>query len=63
MSNQEFLNPKTLHKEFGIAESTQAKYRSEKTIPYCKVGGSIFYHREAITEWILNHSIPVQGGK
>jgi predicted site-specific integrase-resolvase len=53
----EWMNPKQLCEEFGIAEATQAVYRSDKKIPYSKVGGFIFYKREKIYQWLEKHSI------
>ena len=61
MQNSQWLNTETLKKEFGIAESTQAKYRAEKTIPYSKIGGFIFYSREKIYQWLERHSFEAEG--
>jgi len=61
MQNSQWLNTKTLQEEFGIAESTQAKYRAEKTIPYSKIGGFIFYSREKIYQWLERHSFEAEG--
>jgi len=61
MSEKRYLNTKELREEFGIAESTQAKYRGEKSIPYAKLGGFIFYSREKIYEWIENHNVEMTG--
>ena len=36
MSDEKWLNTKTLAKEFGIAESTQSRYRANRTIPKAK---------------------------
>lgn len=61
MSNQDWFNTKTLADEFGIALSTQAKYRSEKSIPYSKVGGFIYYSKKKIYEWLESHSFETKG--
>jgi len=61
MRNGNWLNTDTLEEEFGIAKSTQAKYRSDKTIPYSKVGGFIFYSREKIYQWLERHSFEAEG--
>lgn len=61
MSNDKWLNTKTMAMEFGIAESTQSRYRAEKSIPYSKIGGFIFYSREKIYEWLEKHSFEVEG--
>jgi len=61
MRNIDWLNTDTLAIEFGIAKSTQAKYRSEKTIPYSKVGGFIYYSRKKINAWIESHSFEAEG--
>lgn len=55
MSNKDWLNTEQLRIEFGIALSTQAKYRKEKKIPYSKVGGFIYYSRAKINEWLEKH--------
>lgn len=61
MKNQDYFNTKTLRDAFGIAESTQAKYRAEKTIPYIKVGGFIYYKKERIYNWLDNHEFETEG--
>lgn len=50
-----WLNVKDFHAEFGIAESTQAKMRKERKLPYSKLGGFIFYDRNLINEVLENH--------
>ena len=55
--NSEWLNTDDLAAEFGIAKSTQAKYRSQKSIPYSKVGGFIYYSRELINNWLMQHLV------
>lgn len=61
MSNNEWINPKQLREEFGIAESTQAKYRRSRTIPFSKIGGFIFYSRVRIHEWLDMHTFTTKG--
>jgi len=61
MNNQDWFNTETLALEFGIAKSTQAKYRSEKAIPYSKIGGFIYYSKKKIYEWLDNHSFEAEG--
>lgn len=61
MNNKDWLNTKTLQEEFGMAISTQARYRQEKKIPYTKIGGFIFYSREKINEWLLKHTFETEG--
>jgi len=61
MKNGNWLNTTTLEEEFGIAKSTQAKYRSKKLIPYSKKGGFIFYSRKKIYEWLEQDSFEVRG--
>lgn len=56
MKNEDWLDTKMLKEEFGIAESTQAKYRSNRSIPFAKIGGFIFYSRKKIYEWLESHS-------
>jgi len=61
MNNEKWLNTKTLAKEFGIAESTQSRYRANRTIPFSKIGGFIFYSRDKIYEWLEKHSFDADG--
>jgi len=61
MSSNEWLNTKTLLEEFGIAVSTQAKYRQLKMIPYSKIGGFVFYSRTKINAWIEKHTFEADG--
>lgn len=61
MNNRDWFNTDTLAKEFGIAKSTQAKYRAAKTIPYSKIGGFIYYSKKKIYEWLENHSFEAEG--
>ncbi len=56
-SNTEWINPKTFYEEFGMALSTQAKYRKEKKIPYSKIGGFVLYSRKKIYEWLEKHTV------
>lgn len=61
MSNNDWLDPKKLEEEFGISTDTQQKYRTEKKIPYSKIGGFIFYSRIKINEWLERHSFEANG--
>lgn len=60
-TNTEWLNPKEFSEEFGMALSTQAKYRSAKKIPYSKIGGFILYSRKKINEWLESHTFEAVG--
>lgn len=62
MSDNDWLDPKKLEKEFGISTDTQQKYRSEKKIPYSKIGGFIFYSRNKINKWIEEYSFEANSG-
>ncbi len=61
MTNKDWLNTQQLMQEFGIALSTQAKYRREKKIPYSKIGGFVYYSRAKINEWIESHMFEAKG--
>jgi len=61
MNNNKWLNTKELACEYGIALSTQAKYRKNKFIPYIKLGGFIRYSREKIDDWLESHSFEPTG--
>lgn len=56
-TNAEWLKPKDFLEEFGMALSTQAKYRKEKGLPYSKIGGFVLYSRKKINEWLEAHTI------
>ncbi len=62
MNSSDWFNTKTLRAEFGIAESTQAKYRKNKNIPYTKIGGFIFYSRAKIYEWLDKNNLEAADG-
>ena len=61
MENELYFNTETLEKAFGISKDTQARYRSQKAIPFSKIGGFIWYKKKEIYEWIDNHAIKVVG--
>jgi len=47
-----WLTPKELYKKFGIAIATQAQYRSDRKIPFHKIGSKIYYKLSDIDNWI-----------
>lgn len=49
---KQWLTPSEIAEEFGIATSTQAKYRAKMIIPYHKIGGYIRYKRNDIDKWL-----------
>lgn len=56
--SKRWLNPSQLFEEYGISESTQAKYRMMKKIPFSKVGGKfIKYDRQKIDNWLEAHEV------
>lgn len=59
ITNTDWLNVQQLKEEFGMAPSTQAKYRKEKKIPYSKIGGFVYYSRKKINEWLERHTFDV----
>lgn len=52
----EYLTTNGMAKEFGIAKSTQAKYRKELGMPFIKIGGNIYYKLSAIKIWFDQHA-------
>ena len=56
-----WINTKQFEDEFGMASSTQAKKRKEKTLPYTKLGGFIFYDRILIDKMFENHCVNDMG--
>ncbi len=55
----EWLSPAQLRDMLGIKESTQAKYRHEKKIPYTKIGGFVFYSKAKIEAWLNAHAVQI----
>ena len=47
-----WLTPKELYRKFGIAIATQAQYRSDRKIPFHKIGSKIYYKLSDIDDWI-----------
>lgn len=53
-----WLLPEELEEQYGISESTQAKYRMQKKIPFSKIGGKfIRYDRLKIDKWLEEHEV------
>lgn len=53
-----WLTPYELESAYNIKESTQAKMRMRKQIPFSKVGGKfIRYDRFEIDKWLESHKI------
>ena len=53
-----WINPKEFAKDYGIAESTQAKLRMRKEIPFSKIGNKfVRYDRRLIDEWFESHMV------
>jgi predicted DNA-binding transcriptional regulator AlpA len=55
--NKRWLSVKEFQEEFGIAQSTQAKMRKEKVLPYTKIGNFVFYDRNKIDEVFEKHCV------
>lgn len=58
-TQNEWLSPSGLEIEYEIKKSTQAKYRMEAKIPFCKIGKFIRYNRTEINAWIASHKMGV----
>lgn len=55
---QRWLTPVDLENDYGIKQSTQAKYRMRKEIPFSKIGGKfIRYDRQKINKWLEEHEV------
>lgn len=52
-----WVTPEVLEKELKIKENTQNSWRSNKKIPYAKLGAFIFYDVDEINEWIASHRV------
>jgi len=54
-----WLSADDLLKEYGIGLSNQQKLRTNRKIPFSKVGRYIRYDRVKIDQWLENNSIDV----
>jgi excisionase family DNA binding protein len=52
-----WLTPQQLADEYGITKRNQERLRSEKLIPFSKVGRLIRYHRDSIDKWLTEHKV------
>ena len=55
MTEKRWLSPEEFEEEFGMSQSTQAKYRMKKKLPYTKFGGFVKYDRKKIDELFEAH--------
>ena len=54
---KQWLTPTDLLEEFNIGIKTQNRLRSEKKIPYSKVGRQVRYSRDRINMWLEEHKV------
>jgi len=52
-----WLTPKGLENVYELKESTQAKMRMKKSIPFSKVGKFIRYDTIEIDKWLENNKV------
>jgi len=57
--SEQWITPKQLEKELGITITTQNRLRSDRQIPFTKVGKYIKYNKQVINDWLLNNMIKV----
>ena len=57
--DKEWLTPRELEQEFNFSQSTQAKHRMERKIPFSKIGKYIRYNRTKINKWLNDNQIEV----
>lgn len=60
LKNKKFLNPKELKKIYGFSIDNQAKMRSDRKIPFCKIGRYIRYDISKIDEWIVANGVEMK---
>lgn len=57
--NINFLSEKEVTNIFGVTTNTVAKWRMANNkgpkLPFIKLGRSIAYRREAVSQWLLDH--------
>ncbi len=59
VSQKRWLTPNELFREYLISESTQAKYRMERKIPFSKIGKYVRYDRVKIEQWLEDNAVEV----
>lgn len=52
---KQVLTPDDLVEEYDLSLTWQNRHRSAGTIPFHKVGGKVFYHRQEIERWLTNN--------
>ena len=54
---KKFLSPQELKELFGFGLDWQAKARTDRKIPFLKIGRFVRYDREEIEKWMLKHKV------
>ena len=58
LSNKRWLTPAELEERYDLCESTMAKYRMQKKVPYSKLGTKIIrYDSLKIDKWLEDHEV------
>lgn len=55
--SKRYVTPVELEVIHSFSQSTQAKLRMAKKIPFLKIGGYVRYDLEEIETWLNNHAI------
>ena len=55
-----WLSPNDLLEEFGFSLNNQAKLRSQRKIPFSKMGNYIKYDRLEINKWFESNKIDIR---
>ncbi|RXJ77356.1 helix-turn-helix domain-containing protein [Arcobacter sp. KX21116] len=55
--NNRWMSPKNFELKYQIKQSTQAKMRMKKLIPFSKIGKFIRYDQIEIDKWFENHKV------
>ena len=53
---KQVLTPEELVEEYDLSLTWQNRHRSAGTIPFHKVGGKVFYHRQEIERWLTSQT-------
>lgn len=54
---KEWLSIKEVTQIYGLSDSTQYTLRTNKEIPYVKVGGSIKYNKQMLDDWMESKAV------
>lgn len=58
---KDWLTNKEAQAYLGLSKATLARYRSDGTLPYSRLGSSVYYRRDAIEALLTRHAVTPAG--